>query len=52
MAIASPTTSVLIKQIGDNINLNIWYDVPYVLTFIAYFENKTWNTIEPKLLKC
>lgn len=28
----------------------MWYEVPYVLTFIAYFENIMLNTIEPKLL--
>lgn len=28
----------------------MWYEVPYVLIFIAYFENIMLNTIEPKLL--
>lgn len=25
--------------------MNIWYEVPYILTFIAYFESKMLNTI-------
>lgn len=29
----------------------MWYEVPYVVTFSACFQDKMLNTVDPKILK-